>query len=74
MIDQRTHSSVPKASRLFLFCEVSSIPFPFLSGQSSGFAAIIVERPVWRLLTTTKRPSALTAVRDGLSVPAGPVR
>ncbi len=72
---QRRHSSVFHASRSFLFCEVSILPLPLASTQSSRFAAIIDELPVPRLLTITKRPSKLTAVRLGSSAPPfGPVR
>jgi hypothetical protein len=51
-----------------LFCEVSILPLPFLSTQSSRFAAITDERPDWRPLTITKLPSKLTAVREGFSL------
>ena len=56
-------------------CEVSITPLLLRSMQSSRLAATAVERPVPRLFTTTKRPSADTAVREGLSVPPlGPIR
>jgi hypothetical protein len=49
--------------------EVSITPSPLRSMQSAMLAAKAVERPVSRLLTTTKRPSPETAVRETLSPP-----
>jgi hypothetical protein len=69
------HSSAPQASTVSLFGEVSMRPLLLRSTQSERRAAKAVTRPVPRLLTMTKRPSAETAVREGLSVPpAAPVR
>ena len=69
------HSSVPHGLTSSGPVDVVIMPSPLPSLQSSTAAAIAVERPVPRPLTTTKRPSPDTAVRDALSEPpSGPVR
>lgn len=72
---QTTHSSPPHGLMSPGPVEVVIMPSPLVSLQSSTPAATAVERPEPRPLTTTKRPSPETAVRDTLSLPPpGPVR
>ncbi|MEZ4382412.1 MAG: hypothetical protein R3A79_13760 [Nannocystaceae bacterium] len=54
--------------------DVSITPLLFLSTQSLSAAAKAAMVPAVRLATAAKRPSTLTAVRDGLALVVGSVR
>ena len=72
---QAMHSSVSQGLTSAGPVEVVMTPSPLPSLQSSLLAAKAVERPEPRPLTTVKRPSPETAVRETLSPPPlGPVR